>query len=136
MDNVRVTTIEELKKYSEGNIVRLPDFAEGQPFYAQLKRPSLLAMVKNGAIPNDLIVTANELFTNKSVNLKNVNDEKFMSRMFDVFDAMCESVFVRPTYREILDSGIELTDDQYMFVFNYTQQGVRALRPFRDGSTD
>ena len=57
-----VTSIEELKQYSNGTVVELPCFAEGQPFVARLKRPSLLGMVKQGKIPNTLLVRANELF--------------------------------------------------------------------------
>lgn len=87
-------------------------------------------MARKGMIPNDLLVTANELFTNKAVNVVNVQDEKFMERMFGVMDTMCEAVFVEPTYKELVDAGIELTDEQYMFVFTYTQQGVNALKPF------
>lgn len=130
MSDTRVTSISELKEYSSGSIVKLPDFSEGQPFYARLRRPSLMNMARKGMIPNDLLVTANELFTNKAVNVVNVQDEKFMERMFGVMDTMCEAVFVEPTYKELVDAGIELTDEQYMFVFTYTQQGVNALKPF------
>ena len=33
-----VTSIEELKQYSNGTLVELPCFAEGQPFVARLKK--------------------------------------------------------------------------------------------------
>ena len=45
-NNVTVTTIYDLQEYSRGQIVKLPDFAEGQPFVARMRRPSLLFMDK------------------------------------------------------------------------------------------
>lgn len=131
MEQKCVTNINELIEYKNGNIVRLPDFGEGQPFYARLKRPSLMAMVKSGRIPNNLIVTANELFANRATSSVKLQDDKLMSKMIDVFDQVCEATFVEPTYSELKENGIELTDEQYMFVFNYSQLGVRALEPFR-----
>lgn len=125
-----VTTIEELKSYSNGTIVKLPPFAEGQPFVARLKRPSLLGMVKQGKIPNTLLVRANELFVQDNTGL-DPDEEDMMSQMFDVLELMAQQTFVEPTYQEIKDAGIELTDEQMMFIFNYAQQGVRALESFR-----
>lgn len=127
----KVTSIEQLREYSKGTIVRLPDFSEGQPFFARLRRPSLMSLVKSGKIPNSLIVTANELFTNRTGSSSAVKDEAMMAKLFDTFDCICEATFLEPTFQDIKDSGIELTDDQYMFVFNYSQNGVKALEPFR-----
>lgn len=131
MGEIKVTSIEELKQYSRGNIVRLPDFAEGQPFYARLRRPSMMKMVEDQTIPNELIVTANELFTNRAVNAVTVKNVNMMKEMLSVFKTICKACFVEPTYEELEDAGVELTDDQYTFVFNYSQQGVRALESFR-----
>lgn len=136
MSDIKVTSISELKEYSSGNIVRLPDFSDGQPFYAKLRRSSLLSLARNGTIPNSLITTANELFANRAINAINMKDEKFMERIMDIMDIMCESVFVQPAYREIIDAGVELTDEQYLFIFSYTQQGVKALEPFRENKTN
>ena len=123
-----VTSIDCLKSYCSGSVVRLPDFAKGQPFYARLKRPSLLKLVKNGKIPNALLTTANKLFFS-SVDEKDTNSGDTMSNMFKVMDAICEASFVEPTYKELTENGIELTDEQYMFIFNYSQTGIDDLKP-------
>lgn len=125
-----ITTIEQLKQYSSGVIVELPPFAEGKPFFAKLKRPSLLGMVKQGKIPNTLLVRANELFVQDGTGF-DPDEENMMAQMFDVLELMAQETFVEPTYSEIKDAGIELTDEQMMFIFNYAQQGVRALESFR-----
>lgn len=125
----QVTSLEQLKQYADGNIVRLPDFAEGQPFVAKLKRPSILGMAKQGKIPNSLLVKTNELFV-QSGSL-DVEESSMMQEIYDVIDLIASETFVEPTYDEIKSTGIELTDEQMMFIFNYSQQGVKALESFR-----
>lgn len=127
-----VTDISQLKVYMEGQVVRLPDFAEGQEFYARLKRPSLLSMIKEGKIPNALMKSANDLFVSGSgAMVENQDNEEKMREIFDVIDVLCEATFVSPSYREMKENGITLTDEQYMFIFAYTQDGVKALENFR-----
>lgn len=125
----QVTSLEQLKQYVNGNIVRLPDFAEGQPFVAKLKRPSILGMAKQGKIPNSLLVKTNELFV-QSGSL-DTEENSMMQEIYDVIDLIASETFVEPTYEEIKSTGIELTDEQMMFIFNYSQQGVKALESFR-----
>lgn len=125
----QVTSLEQLKQYADGNIVRLPDFAEGQPFVAKLKRPSILGMAKQGQIPNSLLVKTNELFV-QSGSL-DTEENSMMQEIYDVIDLIASKTFVEPTYDEIKSTGIELTDEQMMFIFNYSQQGVKALESFR-----
>lgn len=125
----QVTSLEQLKQYANGSIVRLPDFAEGQPFVAKLKRPSILGMAKQGKIPNSLLVKTNELFV-QSGSL-DTEENSMMQEIYDVIDLIASETFVEPTYDEIKSTGIELTDEQMMFIFNYSQQGVKALESFR-----
>lgn len=125
----QVTSLEQLKQYANGNIVRLPDFAEGQPFVAKLKRPSILGMAKQGKIPNSLLVKTNELFV-QSGSL-DTEENSMMQEIYGVIDLIASETFVEPTYDEIKSTGIELTDEQMMFIFNYSQQGVKALESFR-----
>ena len=132
-NNAKVTSIDTLKKYQDGEIVKLPDFGPGQEFYAKLKRPSMLSMAKNGKIPNDLLESASNLFVSGNVNgnqLKKI-DKETLQKMFDVIDLICEASFVEPKYSDLQKEGIELTDEQLTFVFNYSQMGVKSLENFR-----
>lgn len=126
-----VTSLSDLKSYARGAIVELPPFADGQPFVARLRRPSMLVLAKNGKIPNELLNQANELFMGGSKSNGKMRQDT-MSQMFDVFDILCEASFVEPSYKDICEAGLELTDDQYIFIFNYTQSGVKALKSFRE----
>lgn len=131
--NLQITSIDQLKKYSTGQVVELPSFADGQPFVARLKRPSMMNLVKMGRIPNELLNSANSLFIKGTSGVAESSrfDSETLSKLFDVVDILCEASFVEPSYKDLKDAGIELTDDQYMFVFNYTQNGVHALDSFR-----
>ena len=126
---LQITSFADLEKYSKGQLVELPAFAEGQPFVARIKRPSMLALIKSGKIPNSLLKTAGELFAEGLPDVK--EDDQVMSKVFDVFDYVAEACLVEPTYQQIKEAGMELSDDQYMFIFNYTQRGVKALESFR-----
>ena len=127
---VNVTSIEDLKNYASGTVVEMPPFAEGQPLVARLKRPSILGMAKQGRIPNTLLVKANELFLQNGAGL-DAEEEDTMKQLYDVLDLIARETLVEPTYEEIKSVGLELTDEQMMFLFNYSQQGVKALESFR-----
>lgn len=132
-NSLTITPIDDLVKASQGTLVELPPFTEGVPFVACLKRPSMLALVRAGKIPNALLSTANELFAKGGFD---TDDEQAMSNLFGVLDSICEACFVEPSYSQLKEAGVTLTDDQLMFVFNYTQRGVTALGGFRSQLKD
>lgn len=127
----KVTSIDQLKLMSSGEIVKLPPFVQGQDFYAKLRRPSMLKLVQSGQIPNSLLRTANMLFSG-GVEEELDRDDEFMKDMFNLIEVLADAVFVEPSWNEMKNAGIELTDEQYMFIFNYTQEGVKAVEPFRE----
>ena len=126
-----ITPLESLQEYARGAVVQLPPFSEDQPFVARLRRPSMMALAKSGKIPNSLLNTANSLFMGKGLDS---NNEGALKEVLSIVDILCDAAFVEPTYSQLKEAGVELTDEQYMAVFNYTQQGVKALEPFREKS--
>lgn len=128
-----ITSIQDLVKASSGTIIELPPFSEGHPFVAKIRRPSLLNLVKSGKIPNALLSTANKLFANGTVDTE---DSGALENLFNVLDAICDACFIEPSYKEMKEAGVELTDEQLMFIFNYTQTGVAALNSFRSQFRD
>ena len=125
-----ITSISQLSEYAKGQIIRLPGFAPDQPFVARLKRPSMLVLVKNGKIPNSLMETASALFDGKKKETDDSNNA--MGDMYEVLKIVAEASLVSPTMAEIEDAGIELTDEQLIAIFNYSQQGVEGLKSFRE----
>jgi hypothetical protein len=128
---MRITSISDLQSYAAGTVIRFPDFAEGQPFVARVKRPSMLALAKAGKIPNSLLTAAGELFTNGGGGL-DADNEKMLSEMYDIINIICDSALIQPSLAEIKSVGLELSDNQMMAIFNYTQAGVKALESFRE----
>lgn len=125
-----VTSLADLQKYAAGTVVRFPDFAEGQPFVARVRRPSMLVLAKSGKIPNTLLATANELFAKGGAGM-DTDDPKMLGNFYDTCRVICEAALIQPTMAEIESAGIALSDDQIMAIFNYTQTGVKALQSFR-----
>lgn len=132
MAELKITSFEELKLYAKGDIVSLPPFSEGHPFVARLCRPSLLELIKTGRIPNALVKFANKLFYNSTVTDKNDFDNTdLLAQMYDVLVPIAKASLLEPTYDEIVEAGLTLSDDQLMFIFTYSQNGVNALSSFR-----
>lgn len=130
VETMQTTSLFDLQNYSKGVLVRFPDFAEGQPFVARVRRPSMLVLAKQGKIPNALLMSANALFSKGGSALDN-DDDDMLSDIYGIIEIICESALKEPTYQQIKDAGLELSDDQLMAIFNYTQTGVKALESFR-----
>lgn len=128
---MKITSFSDLQSYAAGTVIRFPDFAEGQPFVARVRRPSMLVLAKMGKIPNTLLNAAGELFTKGGGGMDSDN-ENMLSEMYDIISIICESALIQPTMSEIKSAGLELSDNQMMAIFNYTQAGVKGLESFRE----
>ena len=127
---MHITTVSDLQSYAAGTIVRFPDFGDGQPFVARVRRPSMLVLAKQGKIPNTLLAAAGELFSKGGGGL-DADNENMLSDLYSIMDVIANAALIQPSMREIREAGLELSDDQMMAIFNYTQTGVRALESFR-----
>ncbi|GAE03473.1 hypothetical protein CBO05C_3163 [Clostridium botulinum B str. Osaka05] len=128
--DLKVTNIEDLKKVAQGEVIQLPQFAQGIPFNARVKRVSLLNLVRKGVVPNKLLSAAEELFYGKQSSKENVD----LTQMTDVMYIMAENALVEPSIEDLKSVGLELTDEQIVALFNYTQEGVSELDSFREKS--
>lgn len=128
---LEVTSLEDLKQYAKGSVVRFSDFADGQPFVARVRRPSLLALAKIGKIPNELLSVASGLFTKGVAASQDADNGKLLADVYDVCRVICDAALVEPTLDQIEDAGLELSDKHMIEIFNYTQVGIKALEPFR-----
>ncbi len=131
-NEIQITNLNDLQAYTQGQVVELPSFADGMPFVARLRRPSLMVLAKSGKIPNELLRAANDLFMGVDSSKKSSkHDDNTLGQMYDLFEIICEASFVEPTWGDIKKTGLELTDEQLIFVFKYSQTGVNALKSFR-----
>lgn len=124
---MEITNLQQLKKMAECDIIELPRFKKEIPFNVKVKRVSLLNLVRKGVIPNSLLSAAEELFYGKQAS-KDVDLKQLTNVMF----IMSENALVEPSIKDLKEVGLELTDEQIVALFNYTQEGVRELEPFRE----
>lgn len=126
MDNLNITSLEELKIMAQGEAIELPPFITGKRFIVRVRKPSLLNLIRKGVIPNKLLSAAEELFYGKKasvgVDLKQLTDVMFI---------MAENAIAEPSVQDLNSIGLELTDDQLVALFNYTQGGIIELESFR-----
>lgn len=133
-EQLKITSIETLRGYKEGSVVELPPFAEGQNFVVKLKRPSLMALCKEGEIPNSLLGKVSQLFFTGAVAKvagTEKESQKAMEECYDIFTIIAKASLVKPTYEQLEECGIQLTDEQLVAIFNYSQTGVKKLESFR-----
>ena len=126
-----VTSIEKLKKISQGQEVELQGWDE-EPFVCVLKRPSLLGLVENGDIPNPLLHAAYILFNGSN----NPKDQVNLKEMNDLYRIIAKAAMVNPTYDQVVEAGLELTDMQLLEIYRFTQLGVKSLISFRTKQED
>ena len=129
---LKPTTLADIKAYANGELVELPAFAEGAPFVARMRRPSLQSMAKNGKIPNPLLTKANQLFFRGQANEEaDLEDTELLADAYELYHIIAEASLIEPSLAEIEDAGLELTDQQLIAIYNYSQLGVMGLIPFR-----
>lgn len=124
-----VTTLDQLRKYSEGSEVELPGFYGKEPITVRLKRPSLMLLVQDGKIPNPLLNTAAELFQNGMNDaVKNGYSFKYTA---ETLLRIAKASLIEPTYEDFERAGLNLTDAQLLHIYVFAQTGADALKSFR-----
>ena len=98
----------------------------GETVEVELKRPSILSLAATGAIPNPLMKTARKLFYSGISP-----DGGDLAEEGRVLLEVAKAALVKPSFDELEAAGIELTDEQLVAIFQYTQLGAKALDRFR-----
>ena len=133
MENNKVTTFEELTKYSSGVVMELTPFSESQPFVARLKRPDLIDVVTT-EFPNELLDTAYKLF-NEEQEQENKNPDNVFKESAErkkVLEVIAKATLVEPSFEEIEKAGMKLTFVQLLEIYEYVNRGVENLKFFRE----
>jgi hypothetical protein len=133
---MEVTSLETIRLASMGSLATIPGFGNGDTITVRLRKPNMLTLIKTGKIPNQLLNTAVELFDGGKRDGKKGYSGKELEDICTIMTAFCEASLAEPTYKELTDAGVELTQEQMIFIFNYSQGGVKSLEPFREQSED
>ncbi|RDY22883.1 hypothetical protein CHF27_011225 [Romboutsia maritimum] len=136
---LQVTSLEQLKAIKQAEIVNLGAFEDGTELIAEVKKPNLVDLMMHNKIPNSLMSVAMKVFngkTKETADRVDSGDIKSFKEMFGLMETLAESCLVNPTYSQIKELGIDLTQDQLMTILIYTQGGVKALENFRKQQTN
>lgn len=127
-----ITKIDEIKAKQ---IIEVPLRGWGidDVFNVKLKNFSLLEVASKGKIPNPLIGPVLGLFQGKGMEIETVEGLKTFKEVVDFF---CDVCLVEPTYKELKDNGINLTDDQRNAIYNFATRGAKSLIPFLEKSAN
>lgn len=115
-------------------IVEISGFEENEKIEVRIKSMSLLTMMNNGKIPNELLGVVQKLF-NEGANSKKkkISEKDVLSQSDDIksltmlMDVACKEVLVEPKFEEIEDY---LTDVQKTEIFNAAQGPIKQVTPF------
>lgn len=136
MSELKITNVNEIKEYFEGEIVELAPFENGKPFVARVRVPSLVEIYRLGKIPNTLIVEVKKYFDtlekdeNNNVAI-NFADKRARSLM-NLALKMADVVLIEPSMKELRGAKIRLSDMQLLSIYNYVDKKVSEMIPFRD----
>lgn len=118
------TKLSEIKKYADGFELEIPGWDADKPVKVKLRRPSIMALAAQGGIPNPLLGAAEKLF-------RAGPDKAGLKDMADVLLIIVKAALVSPSYEDLDAAGLQLTDQQMLYIYNFCQTGVDALRRFR-----
>lgn len=119
LDAIKTSKIETLPGWC-GDVVEV-----------ELRRPSILALAAAGAIPNPLMKTARKLFYSGISP-----DGGDLAEEGRVLIEIAKAALVKPSFDQLEEAGISLTDEQLVAIFQYTQLGAKALDRFRQLPAD
>ena len=93
--------------------------------------PSLLVLAQEGEIPNPLLGAAARLFQRGMMDA--ARDGEGFLQTAETLVRIAKASLVEPSWAELEQAGLTLTDLQLMYLYNFVQTGVDSLRSFRDG---
>lgn len=102
---------------------------DAEPFVCRLRKPTVFGMAISGVVPNPLMPVVDRMFRLD----KNLNDALKKIPMADsvkVMVGIAKVALVEPTYKQLEDAGVSLTDTQIMEIYSYVLGGAAGLERF------
>ncbi len=124
---LKVSSLLDIKKQASGKLVEFSGWDDDIPFVARVKKVSMMNLVVEGVIPNSLLGAAEQVFNGKASSKKAPS----MEETSKIFRVVAKSCLVEPSYEDLENAEIDLTDAQLVEIFNYAQLGVKGLERFR-----
>lgn len=117
---------EKLTELAQGTEIELPGFAAEETISVRIRRPSLMLLAAEGKIPNTLLASVEDLFEKGDKNTVSFKERA------EIFRIVAMASLVSPSWEELQNAGVNLTDLQLLYIYNFSQTGVDTLRRFRE----
>ncbi len=104
----------------------LSGWSPGTEITVLVKKPNFYNLLAKNAIPNPLLPEMQKLFVRRQV----AEEHGKASADF------AKECLVEPTYTQLEEAGVELTDDQLLELCMYATLGPELLRSFRESARD
>ncbi len=105
--------------------LEIPGFDNESTIVIEVQKPRLLAMAKEGKIPNALLGTVTILLKKGGVDA----DKADVKQIAEVAEIYCRACMVNPKFEEVEDV---ITDEQMNVIMNYAVGLVQSLSSFRE----
>jgi hypothetical protein len=106
----------------------LPGWGADDQFVCRLRRPGLVNLVSAaGFVPNPLLAAVEEMFFPSEKQPRLPIDQQARA-----LEAIARYAMVEPTFDELTDAGLELTDEQFLAIYAFALKGADGLARFRD----
>lgn len=108
--------------------LKISGWKEDQEITVKVIKPNFYTMLSKNAIPNPLIPEMDKLFVKHDRSGHAKVDSEFAKVLIEI----AKNVLVEPSYEQLQENGIELTDDQLTELSWYATEGAHALVTFRE----
>lgn len=131
---MEITSLETLKQMKKTFIIELPNFDDGTPFVAEVKRPNLMNLVAGGKIPNTLLSAAMKIVKGGFGSAANeaLEDAKALKELASLMTTIAEYTLINPSAKDLKKLDIELNEAQLVELMNFMQYGLEGLESFRN----
>ncbi|UOW66858.1 esterase [Paraclostridium bifermentans] len=131
---MQVTSLETLKQIKKTFVIELESFEDGTPFIAEVKRPNLMNLVASGKIPNTLLSSAMKVFKSGIGGAASdaTEDAKALKELASLMVVIAENTLVNPSFKDLNDNEIELSEVQLVDIMKFMQNGIKGLESFRN----
>lgn len=108
-------------------LVEIDGFEPGEKILVKVKPVSLLAMMANGKLPNELKAAVASLFAqDNKKKAAEIDEVEQLTTMQVLMTQVCKDALVEPRYEEI---GDYLTDGQKTQIFTGAQGNIKDYAP-------
>lgn len=122
-----ITNIETIRSKHGIAEYRLPGWDADEEFVCKLRRPSATGLAAAvGHVPNPLLGVVAEMFMAGPKAVAKIPADQ----QAQALQAIARYALVEPTYDQLADAGVDLTDNQYHAIYAFALGGAIGLARF------